>query len=37
MASDAVPPAGWTYSYSTGGTYGYSITATGDNTSLSLP
>jgi len=37
MASDAVPPAGWTYSYSTGGTYGYSVTATGDNTTLSLP
>ena len=37
MASDPVPPAGWTYSYSTGGVTGYSITATGDNTTLSLP
>jgi len=37
MASDPVPPAGWTYSYSPGGINGYSITATGDNTTLSLP
>src|SRR5262250_2666884 len=37
MASDPVPPAGWTYSYSTGGTNGYSITATGDNTTLTVP
>ena len=37
MASDPVPPAGWTYSYSPGGVNGYSITATGDNTTLSRP
>lgn len=37
MASDAVPPAGWVYSYSIGGSTGYSITATGDNTTVTLP
>lgn len=37
MASDAVPPAGWTYSYSTGGTNGYTITASGDNTTVTVP
>ncbi len=37
MAGDAVPPAGWTYNYSPGGSTGYTITASGDNTSLTLP
>src|SRR5215468_8215865 len=37
MASDPMPPPGWTYSYSTGGTNGYSITATGDNTTVTVP
>ncbi len=37
MAADAVPPAGWTYNYSPGGSTGYTITASGDNTSLTLP
>jgi len=32
-----VPPAGWTYSYSFGGVNGYSITASGDSTTISLP
>jgi prepilin-type N-terminal cleavage/methylation domain-containing protein len=37
MNSDAVPPAGWTYSYSTGGANGYTIMASGDNTTVTLP
>jgi prepilin-type N-terminal cleavage/methylation domain-containing protein len=37
MAADAVPPVGWTYNYSPGGTTGYTITASGDNTSLTMP
>jgi prepilin-type N-terminal cleavage/methylation domain-containing protein len=37
MASDAAPPAGWTYNYSPGGVNGYSITASGDNTTITLP
>ncbi len=37
MAGDAVPPVGWTYNYSPGGSTGYTITASGDNTSLTLP
>ena len=37
MASDPAPPPGWTYSYSTGGTDSYSITATGDNTTVTVP
>jgi prepilin-type N-terminal cleavage/methylation domain-containing protein len=37
MASNAVPPAGWTYSYSPGGVNGYTITASGDNTIVVLP
>jgi prepilin-type N-terminal cleavage/methylation domain-containing protein len=37
MASNAVPPAGWTYNYSPGGVNGYSITASGDNTTVVLP
>jgi hypothetical protein len=37
MASDAVPPAGWIYTYSRGGANGYTITASGDNTTLTLP
>ena len=37
MASAAVPPAGWTYNYSPGGTTGYTITASGDNTTITLP
>jgi prepilin-type N-terminal cleavage/methylation domain-containing protein len=37
MASSPVPPAGWTYSYSFGGVNGYSITASGDSTTISLP
>lgn len=37
MASNAVPPAGWTYNYSTGGANGYTITASGDSTTVTLP
>lgn len=37
MASDPVPPAGWTYNYSTGGANGYTITASGDNTTVTVP
>jgi len=37
MASNAAPPAGWTYSYSTGGANGYTITASGDSTTITLP
>jgi len=37
MASNAVPPPGWTYNYSPGGTTGYAITASGDNTTITLP
>ena len=37
MASDPVPPAGWTYTYSPGGANGYTITAIGDNTTVILP
>jgi len=37
MASDVVPPAGWIYTYSRGGTNGYTITASGDNTTLTFP
>ena len=37
MASDPVPPAGWTYNYSPGGATGYTITASGDNTTITLP
>jgi len=37
MVADPVPPAGWTYGYATGGPTGYTITATGDSTSITLP
>jgi prepilin-type N-terminal cleavage/methylation domain-containing protein len=37
MAADAIPPAGWTYSYASGGPTGYTITATGDNTTITRP
>jgi prepilin-type N-terminal cleavage/methylation domain-containing protein len=37
MAADPAPPAGWTYGYATGGPTGYTITATGDNTTITRP
>jgi prepilin-type N-terminal cleavage/methylation domain-containing protein len=37
MAADPVPPAGWTYGYATGGPTGYTITAAGDNTTITRP
>ncbi len=37
MASDPAPPAGWTYGYATGGPSGYTITAAGDNTTITRP
>ena len=37
MAADPVPPAGWAYGYATGGPNGYTITAVGDNTSITRP
>jgi Tfp pilus assembly protein PilE len=37
MAADAAPPAGWTYSYALGGPTGYTITATGDSTTIIRP
>ena len=37
MAADPAPPPGWTYGYSVGGPAGYTITASGDNTTISLP
>jgi prepilin-type N-terminal cleavage/methylation domain-containing protein len=37
MASNVVPPPGWTYTYSTGGTFGYSLTASGDSTTVTVP
>jgi type IV pilus assembly protein PilA len=37
MAADAIPPAGWTYNYASGGPTGYTITATGDNTTITRP
>jgi prepilin-type N-terminal cleavage/methylation domain-containing protein len=37
MASDPVPPAGWTYIYSSGGANGYMITASGDSTTVTVP
>ena len=37
MAAHLAPPAGWTYSYATGGPNGYTITATGDNTTITRP
>jgi len=37
MAADPVPPAGWTYGYATGGPNGYTITATGDGTTITRP
>lgn len=37
MASDAVPPAGWTYNYTSGGANGYTIIASGDNTTVTVP
>ena len=36
-ASDPAPPAGWTYGYATGGPSGYTITAAGDNTTITRP
>jgi prepilin-type N-terminal cleavage/methylation domain-containing protein len=37
MAVDPAPPAGWTYGYATGGPNGYTITAAGDNTTITRP
>ena len=37
MAADPAPPAGWTYGYATGGPTGYTITAAGDNTTITRP
>ncbi len=37
MAGDPAPPAGWTYSYASGGPTGYTITATGDSTTITRP
>lgn len=37
MAADPAPPAGWTYGYATGGPNGYTITAAGDSTTITLP
>ena len=37
MAAIPVPPAGWSYSYSSGGSGGYQITAAGDNTTIVVP
>ena len=37
MAADPAPPAGWTYSYTTGGPNGYTITAVGDSTTITRP
>ncbi len=37
MASTPTPPAGWTYSYSAGGTTGYQIVASGDSTTIVRP
>lgn len=37
MSADPTPPAGWTYGYATGGPTGYTITAAGDSTSITLP
>jgi general secretion pathway protein G len=37
MAADPAPPAGWTYSYATGGPNGYTITASGDSTTITCP
>ena len=37
MGSNAVPPAGWTYNYSVGGLTGYTLTASGDSTTITVP
>ena len=37
MAADPMPPAGWTYGYTTGGPSGYTITASGDSTTITRP
>lgn len=37
MAGNPAPPAGWTYSYAVGGPSGYSITASGDSTTITRP
>jgi prepilin-type N-terminal cleavage/methylation domain-containing protein len=37
MAADPTPPAGWTYGYTTGGPTGYTITASGDSTTITRP
>ena len=37
MAADPTPPAGWTYGYATGGPTGYTITASGDSTTITRP
>ena len=37
LAADPAPPAGWTYSYAAGGPNGYTIVATGDNTTITRP
>jgi general secretion pathway protein G len=37
MAADPAPPAGWTYRYATGGPSGYTITASGDSTTITRP
>jgi Tfp pilus assembly protein PilE len=37
MATDPVPPVGWTYGYATSGPNGYTITASGDSTTITRP
>jgi prepilin-type N-terminal cleavage/methylation domain-containing protein len=37
MAADPAPPVGWTYGYATGGPSGYTITASGDSTTITRP
>ena len=37
MAGDPTPPAGWTYGYATGVPSGYTITASGDSTTITRP
>ena len=37
MAGNPTPPAGWTYGYATGGPSGYTITASGDSTTITRP
>jgi general secretion pathway protein G len=37
MAANPTPPAGWTYGYAAGGPSGYTITASGDSTTITRP